>query len=118
MTAPTNLIFILSDEHNTRVLGCAAHPMIKPPHLDRLAARGTRFTSACTNCTATTPHDNAGRLHNDTVKAIHAADVRDRILRTGAVPVGITAQAFDAFIHAEPQRLGRVIRDTRVTLED
>jgi choline-sulfatase len=52
MTAPTNLIFILSDEHNTRVLGCAAHPMIKPPHLDRLAARGTRCTSAYTNCTA------------------------------------------------------------------
>jgi hypothetical protein len=44
--------------------------------------------------------------------------VRDRILRTGTVPVGIKAQAFNTFIHAEPQRLGRVIRDARVTLKD
>jgi len=47
---PTNLLFILSDEHNKRVLGCEGHPMIRTPNLDALAARGTRFTSAYTNC--------------------------------------------------------------------
>lgn len=52
---PTNLIFILSDEHNKRVLGCAGHPMIKTPNLDALAARGTRFTSAYTNCPICVP---------------------------------------------------------------
>lgn len=67
---------------------------------------------------ARTPRDIAVRVHNDTVKAIQAADVRERILRTGAVAVGGTAQAFDAFILAEQQRLGRVIREARVTLED
>ena len=52
---PTNLLFILSDEHNKRVLGCYGHPMIKTPNLDRLAARGTRFTNAYTNCPICVP---------------------------------------------------------------
>ena len=43
-----NLIVILSDEHRHDVMGCAGHPFIKTPHLDKLAARGTRFTSAYT----------------------------------------------------------------------
>jgi choline-sulfatase len=46
---PTNLIFIMSDEHNKCVLGCAGHTMIRTPNLDRLAAKGTRFTNAYTN---------------------------------------------------------------------
>jgi choline-sulfatase len=55
MSEATNLIFIMSDEHNKRVLGCAGHPMIKTPNLDALAARGTRFTSAYTNCPICVP---------------------------------------------------------------
>jgi choline-sulfatase len=52
---PTNLLFILSDEHSKRVLGCYGHSMIQTPNLDRLAARGTRFTSAYTNCPICVP---------------------------------------------------------------
>jgi choline-sulfatase len=52
---PTNLIFIMSDEHNKRVLGCYGHSMIKTPNLDRLAARGTRFSDAYTNCPICVP---------------------------------------------------------------
>jgi len=51
----TNLLFIMSDEHNKRVLGCYGHPMIRTPNLDRLAARGTRFTNAYTNCPICVP---------------------------------------------------------------
>lgn len=51
----TNVICILSDEHNKRVLGCYGHPLIKTPDLDALAARGTRFTSAYTNCPICVP---------------------------------------------------------------
>ena len=43
-----NLIVILSDEHRSDVLGCAGHPFIHTPHLDQLANRGTRFTTAYT----------------------------------------------------------------------
>ena len=52
---PTNLLFILSDEHNKRVTGCDGHPMIRTPNLDGLARRGTRFTSAYTNCPICAP---------------------------------------------------------------
>jgi choline-sulfatase len=46
---PANLLFILSDEHNPRILGAAGHAMIQTPNLDRLAAGGVRFTDAYTN---------------------------------------------------------------------
>ena len=46
---PSNVLFILSDEHSRRVLGCYGHPMIQTPNLDRLAARGVRFSDAYTN---------------------------------------------------------------------
>src|SRR5579863_9207505 len=46
---PANLLFILCDEHNPRVLGAAGHPVIRTPNLDRLAARGVRFSSAYCN---------------------------------------------------------------------
>jgi choline-sulfatase len=45
---PRNLLVIMSDEHNPKVLGCAGHPVIHTPNLDALAARGTRFTAAYT----------------------------------------------------------------------
>ena len=46
---PSNVLFILSDEHSRRVLGCYGHPMIRTPNLDALAARGVRFADAYTN---------------------------------------------------------------------
>ena len=46
---PQNLLVIMSDEHNPKMLGCAAHEMVRTPNLDRLAERGTRFTAAYTN---------------------------------------------------------------------
>src|SRR3954471_1085032 len=52
---PTNLLFILSDEHNKRVLGCSGHDVVRTPNLDRLASRGTRFTNAYTNCPICVP---------------------------------------------------------------
>lgn len=44
-----NLILIVADDHGLDALGCYGNPVIKTPHLDALAADGTRFTSAfCT----------------------------------------------------------------------
>ncbi|MEO1307392.1 MAG: sulfatase-like hydrolase/transferase, partial [Pseudomonadota bacterium] len=44
----SNFLIIMSDEHQARALGCAGHPFVQTPHLDALAARGTRFTNAYT----------------------------------------------------------------------
>ena len=48
--APKNLLVLMSDEHNPRAMGAAGHALAQTPHLDRLAARGARFTAAYTTC--------------------------------------------------------------------
>ncbi|MFZ5691716.1 MAG: sulfatase-like hydrolase/transferase [Pseudomonadota bacterium] len=45
---PANTLVIMSDEHQARAMGCAGHPFVSTPNLDRLAARGTIFTNAVT----------------------------------------------------------------------
>ena len=52
---PANLLFILSDQHNRDATGCYGHPLVRTPNLDRMAAAGTRFTSAYTNCPICVP---------------------------------------------------------------
>lgn len=48
VTSPLNVLILMSDEHNPQFLGCAGHPFIQTPHLDALAAQGTRFSQAYT----------------------------------------------------------------------
>ena len=43
-----NLLIICSDEHRKDAMGCVGHPIVKTPHLDALAARGTVFENAYT----------------------------------------------------------------------
>ena len=52
---PTNLLFIMADEHNRAMMSCSGHPLVKTPNLDALAARGTRFTKAYTTCPICVP---------------------------------------------------------------
>ncbi len=52
---PSNVLFILSDEHNRDSLGCYGHPLVQTPHLDALAASGVRFDNAYTNCPICVP---------------------------------------------------------------
>jgi choline-sulfatase/uncharacterized sulfatase len=50
-----NILFILSDQHNAKVLGHKGHPDVKTPNLDRLAAEGVRFDNAITQNPICTP---------------------------------------------------------------
>ena len=52
---PTNLVYIISDQHNRNASGCYDHPLIQTPNIDRLAERGTRFNYAYTNCPICVP---------------------------------------------------------------
>lgn len=51
----SNVLVLMSDEHNPKFLGAAGHPYIATPNLDALAARGTRFTQAYTTCPICVP---------------------------------------------------------------
>lgn len=50
-----NVLFIIADQHNAKVLGHAGHGQVKTPHLDRLAAEGTRFSRAIVQNPICTP---------------------------------------------------------------
>ena len=44
-----NLLILLSDEHNKRMLGVSGHSHVKTPNLDKLANEGTLFNNAYCN---------------------------------------------------------------------
>ena len=43
-----NILVIMTDQQRWDALGCAGNPVLRTPHLDRLAARGVRFANAFT----------------------------------------------------------------------
>ena len=45
-TSRPNIIFLLTDDQRARTFSAAGHPVIRTPHLDRLAAEGVRFPNA------------------------------------------------------------------------
>jgi len=93
---PTNIICILSDEHNKRVLGCYGHGMIKTPNLDALAARGTRFTSAYTNCPICVP----ARASFATGQYVHKIRCWDNAIAYQGDPPSWGHRVMDAGHHA------------------
>ena len=89
MTARPNILFLFTDQHRADALGCAGHPVVRTPHLDRLASEGVRFSGAyCSTplcfpsrislATGRFPHNtghntnNEGYLYPDTPMLSHA----------------------------------------------
>ena len=46
MSKTKNILFIMCDQLRADNLSCYGHPHISTPHIDALAAKGTRFTRA------------------------------------------------------------------------
>ena len=46
MARRRNVIIIMSDEHDPRIMGCSGVAFVKTPYLDALAARGICFADA------------------------------------------------------------------------
>jgi arylsulfatase A-like enzyme len=117
-----NLVFILTDDQRNDTLGCAGHPIVKTPHIDRLAREGVRFenmfvtTSICAASRASLFTALHERTHGYTfgkppVSAAHIAQsypilLRQAGYRTGFVGKfgvsvaggkGAPAKMFDAF---------------------
>ena len=65
-----------------------------------------------------TPAPIIGRLSDELIKVMRQDEVRERVLRTGAVPAGDTPAAFEAFMARERQRLADVIAKSGIVLAD
>ena len=57
------------------------------------------------------------RLHDEIVKVLAQDDVRNALAREGAEPVGDTPEEFTAFIRAEKQRMGDVIKSSKLVVQ-
>ena len=66
---------------------------------------------------AGTPADIVAKLNAALVKVIARPDVREALAREGADPVGNSPEAFGAFIKAEEERLGDLIRTAKVPMQ-
>jgi tripartite-type tricarboxylate transporter receptor subunit TctC len=67
---------------------------------------------------AGTPQPIVQRLYSEIAKALAAPEVRERIAKTGAVPVTEAPEAFAGFMVTERQRLGDVIVKSGIALND
>jgi len=43
---PPNIVLFFADDQRNHTLGCAGHPVVETPNIDRLAAAGVRFQNA------------------------------------------------------------------------
>ncbi len=42
-SARPNFLLFITDQHRADFLGCYGHPVLRTPHIDSIAARGTAF---------------------------------------------------------------------------
>src|SRR5688572_12690565 len=67
-----NIIFILIDDQRFDALGCAGHPFLKTPNIDRIAREGAYFENAF----VTTPLCSPSRASFLTGQYVHTHGVR------------------------------------------
>ena len=67
---------------------------------------------------AGTPPEVVRRLSDEIVKAMNLPDVKDKVLATGAIPVGDQPAAFQAYMAKERRTLGDVITRSGIVLTE
>lgn len=85
MNKRPNILYFMTDQHRADWLGCAGHPVVKTPNIDRLAERGTRFT----NFNVTTPvcMPNRGAIFTGRYPSVNGA-------RHNGLPLPANANTF------------------------
>ena len=67
---------------------------------------------------AATPQPVVRRLNDEVTRAMNVADVKERVLKMGAVPAAGSPQEFDAFMARERSRLAEVIAKSGIVLAE
>ena len=79
-TSRPNIVFILVDDLRWDELGCAGHPFIRTPNIDRIAREGAMFRNAF----ATTPLCSPSRASFLTGQYAHTHGIIDNVDRSAA----------------------------------
>ncbi|MEX0323674.1 MAG: sulfatase [Puniceicoccaceae bacterium] len=126
-----NIIFILADDQRNDSLGCAGHPVIQTPTIDRLAEQGVRFenafvtTSICmasracifTGMTETGHGYTGGRGGNPPVNPVLAIDVDTSfpvLLKKSGYRTGFYGKQHVRFQEGDKVAMGRMFDDYEV----
>lgn len=80
-----NFLFIITDQHRADHLGCTGHPVLRTPHIDSIAARGTRFDRFYVATPVCMP--NRSTLVTGRMPSLHGA-------RSNGIPLDMRASTF------------------------
>lgn len=80
-----NFLFIITDQHRADHLGCSGHPVLKTPHIDSIAAHGTRFDRFYVATPVCQP--NRSTLVTGRMPSLHG-------VRSNGIPLDMRASTF------------------------
>ncbi|HSN40005.1 MAG TPA: tripartite tricarboxylate transporter substrate binding protein [Burkholderiales bacterium] len=63
---------------------------------------------------AATPRDIVNRLHAEAVKTLRLPEIRERLMESGAEPVGSSPEEFGTFMKAETAKWAKVIKEANI----
>ncbi len=80
-----NFLFFITDQHRADYLGCYGHPVLRTPHIDSIAARGTRFKRFYVATPVCMP--NRATLMTGRMPSVHGG-------RSNGMPLSLRANTF------------------------
>ncbi len=123
MFADTPVLLSQIQAGKIRPLGAAsADRNAALPQVPTLAEQGFPDTSADNwyglLAPARTPAPAIAKLHDAVVAALAGPDMREKLIRSGAVPASTTAAEFAKLMREELERWGRVVREKNIKGDD
>jgi arylsulfatase A-like enzyme len=85
VAARPNFLLFITDQHRVDYLSCYGHPVLKTPHIDSIAARGTRFNRFYVATPVCMP--NRSTLMTGRMPSVHGA-------RSNGVPLPLHSNTF------------------------
>ena len=66
---------------------------------------------------ANTPAEIVRRLHEESRRALHSPDIKDKLIKAGNEPVGTSPAEFLAFVRAEYEKWAKVIKQANLRID-